>query len=113
MGYNAQLVQDEASPFEVILRSEKEPQPKLEVSGLKSGGSTLDKATIKCIMEHADKGPKKMDKNNEVLLFKEVGRKGARLHFKTIRVFITFLSYTISHHFLSIFWLFCFSDCSC
>ena len=70
MGYNAKLQQDEASTFEVILRSEKE-SPSLEVSGLKSGGSLLDKATIKCIMEQSKK-TKNIDKANDVFLYKEV-----------------------------------------
>ena len=71
MGYNARLQQDEASTFEVLLRSEKDPCPKLEVSGLKSGGSLLDKATIKCIMDQSKK-TKSIEKTNDVFLFREV-----------------------------------------
>ena len=70
MGYNVSLAQDEAAIFDIQVKSELE-KPKLEVSGLKSGGTLLDKATIKCIMDES-KRSKNIDKTNDVLLFREV-----------------------------------------
>ena len=43
----------------------------LAVSGLKSGGPILDKATIRCIMERT-KLPKMIDAGKEILLYREV-----------------------------------------
>jgi hypothetical protein len=43
----------------------------LAVSGLKSGGPLLDKATIRCIMDGA-KQPKILEAGKEILLYREV-----------------------------------------
>ena len=43
----------------------------LSVSGLKSGGPLLDKATIRCIMDGA-KQPKVIEAGKEILLYREV-----------------------------------------
>ena len=44
----------------------------LYVSGLRSGGPILDKATIKCIMEGA-RHPKIVEAAKDILIFREVG----------------------------------------
>ena len=45
--------------------------PILYVSGLRSGGPILDKATIKCIMEGA-RQPKIIESAKDILIFREV-----------------------------------------
>ena len=45
--------------------------PILYVSGLRSGGPILDKATIKCIMEGA-RQPKIIESAQDILIFREV-----------------------------------------
>ena len=45
--------------------------PAFYVSGLRSGGSILDKATIRCIMEGSSE-PKTVDGHKEVIVFREV-----------------------------------------
>ena len=49
----------------------KENSPVLYVSGLRSGGPILDKATIKCIMEGA-RQPKVIESAKDILIFREV-----------------------------------------
>ena len=72
MGYDYNLVQDEAALFKVSVQGElKEFAPSLYVSGLRSGGPILDKATIKCIMEGA-KQPKVIEAAKDILIFREV-----------------------------------------
>ena len=46
-------------------------EPSFYVSGLRSGGSILDKATIRCIMEGASE-PQTVEGTKEVLVFREV-----------------------------------------
>ena len=48
-----------------------EQPPILYVSGLRSGGPILDKATIKCIMEGA-RQPKMIESAKDILIFREV-----------------------------------------
>ena len=72
MGYDYNLVQDEAALFRVSVQGElKEFAPSLYVSGLRSGGPILDKATIKCIMEGA-RQPKVIEAAKDILIFREV-----------------------------------------
>ena len=72
MGYDYNLVQDEAALFKVSVQGElKEFAPSLYVSGLRSGGPILDKATIKCIMEGA-RQPKVIEAAKDILIFREV-----------------------------------------
>ncbi len=72
MGYNALLRQDEASTFEVTARGEEGGDFSLEVCGLKTGGSALDKAAIKTIIQEAKKLDGGVQKDGEVVLYKEV-----------------------------------------
>ena len=51
----------------------KEFAPTLYVSGLRSGGPVLDKATIKCIMEGA-RQPKVIESAKDILIFREVNK---------------------------------------
>ena len=72
MGYDYNLVQDEAALSKVSVQGEiQEFAPSLYVSGLRSGGPILDKATIKCIMEGA-RQPKVIEAAKDVLIFREV-----------------------------------------
>ena len=73
MGFNVQLVQDEAAVFELVLLSDHEANEAngLAVSGLKSGGAILDKALIKTVMEGGAKKPRKL--SEEVTVYREVG----------------------------------------
>ena len=72
MGYDYNLVQDEAALFKVSVQGElKEFAPSLYVSGLRSGGPILDKATIKCIMDGA-RQPKVIEAAKDILIFREV-----------------------------------------
>merc|ERR1711994_343325 len=72
MGYNYNLQQDEAALFQVSVKCEFEKlDPAFYVSGLRSGGSILDKATIRCIMEGSSE-PKTVDGHKEVIVFREV-----------------------------------------
>lgn len=45
----------------------------LQVSGLKSGGSILDKAVIRNISESCPK-PKKIDRSEDIFLFRQVNK---------------------------------------
>ena len=74
-GYNVALRQDECALFEVTLRSERgeeEARAAMEVSGLKSGGSVLDKACNKCVMDGSKRTRRHLDKNEEICVFREV-----------------------------------------
>ena len=76
-GYNVALRQDECALFEVTLRSERGEEgearlPAMEVSGLKSGGSVLDKACNKCVMDGSRRTRRHLDKNEEICVFREV-----------------------------------------
>ena len=55
--------------------------PAFYVSGLRSGGSILDKATIRCIMEGSSE-PKTVDGHKEVIVFREVVTKYYSLLFQ-------------------------------
>lgn len=57
--------------LQVSVRSELEKSCVLRVSGLKSGGSLLDKAVIRCIMDGCPR-PRPIDPKSEVILFREV-----------------------------------------
>ena len=58
--------------FKVSVQGElTEHPPVLYVSGLRSGGPILDKATIKCIMEGAQH-PKMIESAKDILIFREV-----------------------------------------
>jgi hypothetical protein len=58
--------------FKVSVYSEPGVDPAgLAVSGLKSGGPLLDKATIRCIMDRT-KQPKLIEAGKEILLYREV-----------------------------------------
>jgi len=71
MGYNYNLQQDEAALFQVTVRGEHANQePVFYVSGLRSGGSILDKATIRCIMEGANQ-PQIVSGSKDILIFRE------------------------------------------
>jgi hypothetical protein len=43
----------------------------VDVSGLKSGGAILDKSCIKCVMDGSKKTKRHVDKNEEVIVFRE------------------------------------------
>lgn len=70
MGYNVGLVQDESAIFEITIKSEHKAKMQLQVSGLKSGGSILDKAVIRNISESCPK-PKKIDRSEDIFLFRQ------------------------------------------
>ncbi len=87
MGYNALLRQDEASIFAVSVQKaakdgdsnkdkEEEDGFALEVRGLRAGGSALDKAAIRCIMQEAKKGGEEGEVRRvgetDVVLYREV-----------------------------------------
>lgn len=57
---------------QISVKGEKESQLDLDISGLKSGGSLLDKATIKCIMQKSEKA-RRVDATREVFVYREVG----------------------------------------
>ena len=82
MGYNVALLQDECALFEVSVRSEKGDGGggmTLGVSGLKSGGSVLDKACNKCVMDGSKRTKRHLDKNEEIFVYREVrGEKGIK-----------------------------------
>ena len=62
--------------FQVTVKGEiANSEPLFYVSGLRSGGSILDKATIRCIMEGASE-PKMVEGTKEVLVFREVSKSG-------------------------------------
>ena len=84
MGYDYNLVQDEAALFKVSVQGEiKEFAPSLYVSGLRSGGPILDKATIKCIMEGA-RQPKVIEAAKDILIFREVAVFSYKINMCTI-----------------------------
>lgn len=59
--------------MQVVLLAEKEKCLALEVSGLKSGGSILEKATIKWIMDHSIR-KKAVQGSSDVWIFREVNK---------------------------------------
>ena len=75
MGYNVALHQDECSLFEVSVQSETSDSPPLiEVCGLKSGGSVLDRASNKCVMDGSKRTKRHLDRNEEIFVYREVNR---------------------------------------
>ena len=69
MGFDAsELLQDEAAVF--TLRIQFEERVEMNVSGLRSGGSALDKAMIKCVMD----GGGKVEVDDHVTLFRDDDR---------------------------------------
>ena len=78
MGYNVALRQDECALFEVSVQSDDGGMT-VDVCGLKSGGSVLDKACNKCVMDGSKRTKRHLDKNEEIFVYREVrGEKGIK-----------------------------------
>lgn len=76
MGYNVALHQDECALFEMSVQSEKNEReaipPVIEVCGLKSGGSVLDRACNKCVVDGSKRTKRHLDRNEEIFVYREV-----------------------------------------
>ncbi|KAG0712938.1 EF-hand calcium-binding domain-containing protein 7 [Chionoecetes opilio] len=70
MGYNRAGRQDQAAPFGLSVYSQV-CQPSVQVSGLKSGGLTLDRAVVRSIMENAE--PVKIKNMIDLIKYEYVG----------------------------------------
>ena len=81
--YNKSLVQDESASFVLSLASQ-EPDARLTICGLKSGGLLLEKTVTRCAID-ADKHPTRVRGLSNVLVYKEV---------------MKVLSYEIVEHFI-------------
>ena len=78
MGYNVALHQDECALFEVSVQSEEKGDGggmAVEVCGLKSGGSVLDKACNKCVMDGSKRTKRQLDRNEEIFVYREVRKQ--------------------------------------
>ena len=76
MGYNVALRQDECALFEVSVQSEEKGDNDggmtVEVCGLKSGGSVLDKACNKFVVDGSKRTKRHLDRNEEIFVYREV-----------------------------------------